>query len=85
MKNYDPIEFHEIALFNRFRLNLIGLLRLAANVSETALRDEIRKCSIKVLAHYLARAERVQPYVKVARNQDSYSTGDTQKLRRTAG
>ena len=50
---------YDVFKFRRFRLNIIGFLKLPLGVNETTLRDVIKGSSINLLAHYLARAERV--------------------------
>ena len=58
----EPIskEIHDVLEFSQFRLKLIGFLRLPLNVSETALRDVIRRASRRVFEIYSARAERIR-------------------------
>ena len=59
MLSHDPTQDYTVFKFRRFRLNLIGFLRLPLGVSENALRDVIKGCSANLLANYMARAERV--------------------------
>jgi hypothetical protein len=56
---HDPTLVYDVFKFRRFRLNLIGFLKLPLGISEDALRDVIKGCSVNLLANYLARAERV--------------------------
>jgi hypothetical protein len=55
---HDPVPIYDVFKFRRFRLNLIGFLRLPLGVREDVLRDVIKGCSVNLLANYLARAER---------------------------
>ncbi len=55
----DPTPVYDVFKFRRFRLNLIGFLKLPLGVSEEVLRDVIKECSVNLLKSYLARAERV--------------------------
>jgi hypothetical protein len=55
---HDPAPVYDVFKFRRFRLNLIGFLRLPLGVSETTLRDVIKGCSVNLLTTYVARAER---------------------------
>ena len=57
MLTHDLRQDYDLFKFRRFRLNLIGFLKLPLNISETALRDIIRGCSLNLLADYEARAE----------------------------
>ena len=59
MITHDPAPVYDVFKFRRFRLNSIGFLRLPLSIGEDALRDVIKGCSVNLLAHYLARAERV--------------------------
>jgi hypothetical protein len=54
----DRAQVYDAFAFRRFRLNVIGFLRLPLDVSEAALRDVLRQCSSSLLASYLARLER---------------------------
>lgn len=55
----DPMPVYDVFKFRRFRLNLIGFLKLPLGTSEDVLRNVIKGCSVHLLANYLARAERV--------------------------
>ena len=48
---------YDVFRFRRFRLNLIGFLRLPLDVNETYLRGVLKGSSASLLANYLARAE----------------------------
>jgi hypothetical protein len=61
---HDPN--YDVFKFRRFRLNLIGFLKLPLGVSESALRDVIKQCSVNLLANYEARAERVRSKSRVS-------------------
>ena len=54
----DRAQVYDLFAFRRFRLNVIGFLRLPLDVSEAALRDVLRQCSSNLFASYLARSER---------------------------
>ena len=54
----DRTQLYDLFAFRRFRLNVIGFLRLPLDVSEAALRDVLRQCSSSLFAGYLARLER---------------------------
>ncbi len=54
----DRTQVYDLLAFRRFRLNVIGFLRLPLDVSEAALRDVLRQCSSSLFASYLARLER---------------------------
>jgi hypothetical protein len=56
---HDPTPVYDVFKFRRFRLNLIGFLKLPLGISEDALPEVIKGCSVNLLANYLARAERV--------------------------
>jgi hypothetical protein len=56
---HDPMPVYDVFKFRRFRLNLIGFLKLPLGISEDVLRNVIKGCSVNLLANYLARAERV--------------------------
>lgn len=56
--SHDPTQVYDVFKFRRFRLNIIGFLKLPLGVSEKALRDVIKGCSVNLLANYVARAER---------------------------
>jgi hypothetical protein len=64
MLKHDPN--YDVFKFRRFRLNLIGFLKLPLGVSESALRDVIKQCSVNLLANYEARAERVRSKSRVS-------------------
>jgi hypothetical protein len=49
---------YDVFKFRRFRLNVIGFLKLPLGVSETDLREVIKESSIHLLVNYMARAER---------------------------
>jgi hypothetical protein len=67
---HDPTSVYDVFKFRRFRLNLIGFLRLPLGVSESTLRDVIKGCSANLLATYVARAERAAAS-KAADDDDS--------------
>lgn len=54
----EPI--HEVLEFSQFRLKLIEFFKLPLNVSESALREVLKKSSRHVFENYLARARRAQ-------------------------
>jgi hypothetical protein len=56
---HDSAPVYDLFKFRRFRLNVIGFLRLPLGINESTLRDVIKGCSVNLLAHYMARAERV--------------------------
>jgi hypothetical protein len=55
--SHDSTQVYDVFKFRRFRLNVIGFLKLPLGVSEKALRDVIKGCSANLLANYVARAE----------------------------
>jgi hypothetical protein len=57
---HDPMPVYDVFKFRRFRLNLIGFLKLPLDIREDALRNAIKGCSVNLLATYLTRAERVR-------------------------
>jgi len=56
---HDSAPVYDLFKFRRFRLNVIGFLRLPLGINESTLRDVIKGSSVNLLAHYMARAERV--------------------------
>ena len=54
----DAVPMYDVFKFRRFRLNVIGFLKLPLGVSETDLREVIKESSIHLLVNYMARAER---------------------------
>jgi hypothetical protein len=57
--SHDPTQVYDVFRFRRFRLNVIGFLKLPLSVSEKALRDVIKACSVNLHANYVARADYV--------------------------
>lgn len=53
----------DVFKFRRFRLNLIGFLKLPLDVSEDVLRDIVQGWSANLLLCYLARcaSQRIKP------------------------
>jgi len=54
----EPI--HDVLEFSQFRLKLVEFFKLPLNVSESALREVLKKSSHHVFENYLARARRAQ-------------------------
>jgi hypothetical protein len=54
--SYDSRPDFDLFKFRRFRMNLIGFLKLPLGISETELREVIKACSVNLLATYDARA-----------------------------
>jgi hypothetical protein len=52
-----PPATYDVFRFRRFRLNLIGFLKLPLDVNEIYLRGVLKGSSTSLLASYLARAE----------------------------
>jgi hypothetical protein len=55
---HESAPIYDVFKFRRFRLNVIGFLRLPLGVSESTLRDVIKGSSVNLFAQYMARAER---------------------------
>ncbi|MGA2188683.1 MAG: hypothetical protein ABSH33_09135 [Steroidobacteraceae bacterium] len=71
--------FDELMTFKRFRLNVIGFLRLPHDVSESALRDAIKSSSPNLLASYKDRAARAR---SMSRFRSSIPAADASELER---
>ena len=63
MSASDPTIIDDLFKFRRFRLNVLGFLRLPLDTHEEALRRAIEASSARLLADYLHRAERVRQSV----------------------
>jgi hypothetical protein len=57
----DSIAAYDLFKFRRFRLNVIGFLKLPLSINENALRHAMKDCSAHLLSSYDARADRAIP------------------------
>jgi hypothetical protein len=48
---------HDVLALSQFRLRLISFLKLPADISEPALREELERICPNVLRNYLARVQ----------------------------
>jgi hypothetical protein len=55
---HDAAEVYDVFKFRRFRLNVIGFLKLPLSVGESALREVIKESSTHLFVNYMSRAER---------------------------
>jgi hypothetical protein len=58
VSTHDAVEIYDVFKFRRFRLNVIGFLKLPLSVSESALREVIKESSTHLFVNYMSRAER---------------------------
>ena len=57
MPNPRTNQNHDVLALGQFRLRLIGFLKLPADISEPAFREELERICPNVLRNYLARAQ----------------------------
>ena len=64
MLTQDSIAAYDVFKFRRFRLNVIGFLKLPLSINENALRHAIKDCSVSLLSSYDARAGLAVPDIE---------------------
>lgn len=75
MQTQDSITAYDLFKFRRFRLNVIGFLKLPLGINEHALRLAIKGCSASLLSSYDARADRAVPDIENTATLPVLATG----------